>query len=1030
MGTYTQLSRTASWFDPASDWTRTGWVQEYGEIPSSSRFRTYWAFGDKDFTASYVGLFSGVDASNISVGAWDGSTPYTTANASTTIDAWVPVGLVYSASGHTLKLWVNGTLVDTLSVNFSTFTFSLTGDYLGSGYDGNDVSTQSDIGWAYCGVWQRAMTPTELLAQLNSATVLDATSLLAFTPLASPASLTDTSGNGRGWTSSGPTLVSLTGPTFVVTVTCPAATTGTVGVAYSSSIAATGGQIPYAYSLASGSLPTGLSLNSSTGAITGTPTVAATYPFTSRATDDNGNVGTNNCSITIAPVVTLSITCATSSATVGVAYSSSVVASGGTGPYTYSITSGSIPAGLTLNTSTGAITGTPTTAITYNYTVHAVDTLANAGNSNCSIAVVGVPPLPNITPATAIAIPSLPACYTVSADGMNSAPASGFTPSCYGTLHTLWYSYVPTAGQTVIGLTVADSSNRANISVWSGSVGSPTQLDDACTQELYPAGIQVNVTPGTTYYIQLDGGRDPVIASNTLCVLPPPNALNPVGSILVLNDILGFPATVLAEADGEVLTSLALPTTEMGDNLPSGVFALMSEDPATGFVTSVDIYAADLTLTLQSTAAVDRVNQVTLSPLRANRVDTFWTLAIDNTNPATLGSLSSAGVVSGTTWTLPADSTNCEAMAVNDAATIVYYAETVGGHCKIHRYDLIGLAPLADLIDFGATTSAGRDLFVLPSGNLLIPYRTGSTTFSAAIVTPAGSVSRTDAIGTNSGSDARFALGVDYTTYTSMSFPVSGTSRFTTRLLSNGSTVNTFDALNWSPGSSTPIFAQAQSCPLLILRAAACVPPEVTIQPATQSLDTGQSVTLSVAATGTETLTYQWYQGAAGDTSTPLFGEISSTYTTPALTVTTSYWVRATNDCGTDDSSAALLVVQSLGSITQGDCIRMPLLAPTPRQNAYRVGAAVPFARLTSTRTTYADSLLMTPNDNPQIADSTGLFGPIYLAQNVAYDFELRTAGGIFIWAQTDVSVGANCDPPSDGNTAFAPNIIQTEAFL
>ena len=84
----------------------------------------------------------------------------------------------------------------------------------------------------------------------------------------------------------------------------------------------------------------------------------------------------------------LTLACAASSGQVGVAYSSAVVASGGTSPYTFMISSGSLPPGLTLNPSTGAITGSPTTAGTYSYTAKVTDSLgATAFSSGCTITI-------------------------------------------------------------------------------------------------------------------------------------------------------------------------------------------------------------------------------------------------------------------------------------------------------------------------------------------------------------------------------------------------------------------------------------------------------------------------------------------------------------------------------------------------------------------------------------------------------------------------------------------------------------------
>src|SRR5206468_2639716 len=64
--------------------------------------------------------------------------------------------------------------------------------------------------------------------------------------------------------------------------------------------------------------------------------------------------------------------------------------------------------------------------------------------------------------------------------------------------------------------------------------------------------------------------------------------------------------------------------------------------------------------------------------------------------------------------------------------------------------------------------------------------------------------------------------------------------------------------------------------------------PTITSQPASTTINSGQTATLSVTATGAAPLSYQWYQGTSGTTTTPV-GSNSSTFTTPALANTTSY---------------------------------------------------------------------------------------------------------------------------------------------
>jgi len=87
------------------------------------------------------------------------------------------------------------------------------------------------------------------------------------------------------------------------------------------------------------------------------------------------------------------------------------------------------------------------------------------------------------------------------------------------------------------------------------------------------------------------------------------------------------------------------------------------------------------------------------------------------------------------------------------------------------------------------------------------------------------------------------------------------------------------------------------------------VPVQITTQPASQTINLGQTATLTVTATGTAPLTYQWYQGLSGVTTNPVNGATSSSFTTPALATTTSYWVRVTNGAGSQDSNTATITV-------------------------------------------------------------------------------------------------------------------------
>ena len=176
---------------------------------------------------------------------------------------------------------------------------------------------------------------------------------------------------------------------MITTTSLPGATTG---AAYEVTLAASGGVAPYTWSVTSGSLPGGLSLDSSTGLISGTPTASGTYGFTVAVTD-SGNparMTSSRLSITVAAPLVITTT-SLPGATTGAAYEVTLAASGGVAPYTWSVTSGSLPGGLSLDSSTGLISGTPTASGTYGFTVAVTDSgnPARMTSSRLSITVTG-----------------------------------------------------------------------------------------------------------------------------------------------------------------------------------------------------------------------------------------------------------------------------------------------------------------------------------------------------------------------------------------------------------------------------------------------------------------------------------------------------------------------------------------------------------------------------------------------------------------------------------------------------------------
>ncbi len=314
------------------------------------------------------------------------------------------------------------------------------------------------------------------------------------------------------------TIVNYVAPLAVTGGAQPA---GVVGSPYSTALQASGGVTPYTWSISGGALPGGLTINSATGVISGTPTTAGSFSFTVQVKDVTGRTATATASIAItSPVSALVLTTAAlPNGTVNVPYSAVIGVSGGTAPYTCSISSGTLPAGLTLSGCT--VSGTPTTAGASTVQVKVVD------SSNPQQSTTG-PESITIYPAalslTTTALPNgqvnVPYSAAIGVTGGTSpyscAITSGTLPAGL-TLSGCTVSGTPTtAGTSTVQVKVTDSGNPQQTATGPETITIGSAALSLTTATL-PNGT-VNVPYTAT--IGVTGGTSPYSCAITSGALP------------------------------------------------------------------------------------------------------------------------------------------------------------------------------------------------------------------------------------------------------------------------------------------------------------------------------------------------------------------------------------------------------------------------------------------------------------------------------------------------------------------------------
>ncbi|MBV9070854.1 MAG: S-layer family protein [Acidobacteria bacterium] len=343
--------------------TTTGTVAS----PFSQTFTSSGTLGTPSYTTAST-LPTGLTLHS-ATGILDG-TPTQSGSFPIVVTATDSNGCTGTGATYTLVIGCNVITVTNPGVNSGTAGVVFSQTFTQSG--GNGTITWSETG----------ALPSGILLNSSTGTLAGTTNQTGSFPITVKA----TDANGCFGTSS----YTLTINCQTITVTNPATNTTQAGVAFDQAFTASGILGTATWS-ETGALPSGITLNTSTGHLAGTTTAIGSYPITVTATDTNGCFGTG-------ATYTLTVTCPTITVTrtgggsfpAGVfntAYTGQSVTASPASTYTFNVTSGALPTGLSLS-SAGAISGTPSATGNFTFTVTATDTVSLCtGSQSFSIAI-------------------------------------------------------------------------------------------------------------------------------------------------------------------------------------------------------------------------------------------------------------------------------------------------------------------------------------------------------------------------------------------------------------------------------------------------------------------------------------------------------------------------------------------------------------------------------------------------------------------------------------------------------------------
>ena len=336
-----------------------------------------------------------------------------------------------------------------------------------------------------------------------------------------------------------------TAPLSITTTSLPS---GTVNTPYSTIIEGAGGTLPYTWSQVSGgNMPPGITF-SAAGVLGGTPTKAGTFgPYVFKVVDANSDVAQSvGLTVKIAASSLSVTTTSLPNGVVGIGYSTKLAATGGAPPYSWTVTSGTLPPGLSLG-SDGTISGTPTTAGSYGPYVFTVtdSNITTALSGQLSITVTGT----TVAVCTALGneaalTPGTPYGFLLKGTDGSGNPiyiAGSFTPNGAGGINAAEADYN--------GFSDGPQQLQVNLDNSSYSFGSSAQ---GC---LYLAFSGLASTTASEKQPPSESRITPSLATITRIIKKPQTVAVPVASVQFSFYLTGFDATTSTYNTGRIIES-------------------------------------------------------------------------------------------------------------------------------------------------------------------------------------------------------------------------------------------------------------------------------------------------------------------------------------------------------------------------------------------------------------------------------------------------------------------------------------------